>query len=75
MSTLLASAPEQTSNDGLIIIGVAESDAHVVANKLIDYELLLVGYNVINLGLARRSTNSSMHFRANPKANAVIMEA
>lgn len=33
-----------------VIIGVAESDIHVVANNLIEIRLEAQGYNVINLG-------------------------
>lgn len=50
MSALPATAPQQTSKAEVIIIGVTGSDdLHVVANKLIKYELLCV------LRVARRT--------------------
>ncbi|MFB6421492.1 cobalamin-dependent protein [Bradyrhizobium tunisiense] len=73
MSTFPVSAHEQTSNNRLIILGVAESDAHVVANKLIEYELRLVGYNVLNLGACTPIDEFIGAFKANPNANAIII--
>lgn len=34
----------------IVILGVAASDAHVVANQLIAFELRQLGYHVVNLG-------------------------
>lgn len=73
MSALLASIPGQPSNNGIIILGVAESDAHVVANKLIEYEMRLVGYNVINLGACTPIDEFVDAFRANPGADAIVI--
>lgn len=73
MSTLLAAAPERTLNDRLIILGVAESDAHVVANKLIEYELRLAGYNVINVGACTPIDEFVDAFLANPDADAIVI--
>lgn len=73
MSALLSSAHEKTSNNGLVILGVAESDAHVVANKLIEYELRLVGYQVINLGACTPVDEFVDAFRANPDAHAIVI--
>jgi len=42
------SFPEETR--GTIVLGVASSDAHAVANQLIDYSLRGEGYEVVNLG-------------------------
>lgn len=73
MSGLLASADEQTSNNGLVMFGVAESDAHVVANKLIEYELRLVGYSVVRLGACTPIDEFADGFRANPHADLVVI--
>lgn len=73
MSALLPSAQEKTSDNGLVILGVAESDAHVVANKLIEYELRLVGYQVINLGACTPIDEFVDAFRANPDADAIVI--
>ncbi len=34
----------------VVILGVAASDAHVVANRLIEFQLRNLGYHVVNLG-------------------------
>lgn len=73
MSALLAASPEQQSNNSLIILGVAESDAHVVANKLIEYELRLSGYKVINVGACTPIDEFVDAFRANPEADAIVI--
>ncbi|MER9071155.1 cobalamin-dependent protein [Mesorhizobium sp. M0902] len=66
-------AAEQSSGGRVIILGVAESDAHVVANKLIEYELSISGFNVINLGACTPVEEFVDAFQAHPYADAIVI--
>jgi methylaspartate mutase sigma subunit len=63
----------QSSRSRLIILGVAESDAHVVANKLIEYELTLNGFKVLNLGACTSVAEFVDMFQTHPYADAVVI--
>ncbi|MER8801157.1 cobalamin-dependent protein [Mesorhizobium sp. M0998] len=66
-------AVEQSSGGRFIILGVAESDAHVVANKLIEYELSLAGFSVINLGACTPVNEFVAAFQSHPYADAIVI--
>lgn len=72
MSAVLASAPESSLRLGLVLFGVAESGAHVGANRLIHYELRLVGCDVINLGACTSIADFVDAFRSNPETDAIV---
>ncbi|MES0007848.1 cobalamin-dependent protein [Mesorhizobium sp. M0062] len=67
------SATEPSSENRVIILGVAESDAHVVANKLIEFELSLAGFTVINLGACTPIAEFVGAFQAHPYADAIVI--
>lgn len=73
MSAKPAPTTEQSSEKRVIILGVAESDAHVVANKLIEYELRLSGFHVINLGACTPVDEFVDAFRSHPYADAIVI--
>ncbi|WEX79732.1 cobalamin-dependent protein (plasmid) [Sinorhizobium numidicum] len=73
MSAKPRPATEQFSGDRVIILGVAESDCHVVANKLIEYELRLSGFNVINLGACTPVDEFVAAFQSHPYADALVI--
>jgi methylaspartate mutase sigma subunit len=56
-----------------VIIGVAESDAHAVANQLIALQLRRSGFLVINLGVCTPLTEFTAALGANPGAEAIII--
>lgn len=56
-----------------VILGVARSDAHAVANRLIAMRLRGVGFNVINLGVCTSLGEFSEALDAHPDAEAVII--
>ncbi len=66
------SAP-QTSAVRPVILGVAASDAHAVANQLIAMMLRRRGFTVINLGVCTPLSEFAAAYRANPTAVAVIV--
>ncbi|MDW9452113.1 methylaspartate mutase [Sinorhizobium meliloti] len=56
-----------------MILGVAASDCHVVANKLIEYELRASGFNVINLGACTSVDEFVNAFQSHPDADAMVI--
>ncbi|MQX94648.1 methylaspartate mutase [Sinorhizobium meliloti] len=56
-----------------MILGVAASDCHVVANKLIEYELRASGFNVINLGACTSVDDFVNAFQSHPDADAMVI--
>lgn len=58
---------------GKVILGVAASDAHVVANHLIAYQLRAQGYEVINLGACTPVEEFASAGRAHPDAIAMLI--
>ncbi|WP_232376406.1 cobalamin-dependent protein [Amycolatopsis aidingensis] len=57
----------------LVILGVAESDAHAVANRLIEMYLRAQGYLVVNLGVCTPLTDFADALAAHPEAVAVLI--
>ncbi|GAB2330311.1 cobalamin-dependent protein [Streptomyces griseoincarnatus] len=56
-----------------VILGVARSDAHAVANRLIAMRLRGVGFTVVNLGVCTGLDEFSEALDAHPDAEAVIV--
>lgn len=56
-----------------VILGVAESDAHAVANQLIARQLRQDGYAVVNLGVCTPLADFAAALRDSPHAVAVII--
>lgn len=56
-----------------VILGVAASDAHAVANQLIAMMLRRRGFVVINLGVCTPLAEFAAAWQANPAAEAVIV--
>ncbi len=57
----------------VLILGVAASDAHAVANQLIAMMLRQKGFLVINLGVCTPLEEFAEAYRANPQAEAVLI--
>ncbi|HET9167942.1 MAG TPA: cobalamin-dependent protein [Actinospica sp.] len=58
---------------GLVILGVARSDAHAVANRLIELQLRHSGYEVVNLGVCTPLEDFAEAHAAHPEALAVLI--
>src|ERR1700754_4030317 len=56
-----------------VVLGVAESDAHAVANKLIDLRLRELGFSVINLGVCTPLADFADAVTEHPQAIAVLI--
>jgi methylaspartate mutase sigma subunit len=56
-----------------LLLGVAESDAHAVANHLIARQLRRHGFTVVNLGVCTPLTEFADAFDAHPHAAAVLI--
>ncbi|MFJ2773187.1 cobalamin-dependent protein [Streptomyces sp. NPDC087300] len=56
-----------------VILGVAESDAHAVANRLIEMQLRRHGIDVVNLGVCTPLREFADAYAAHPDAEAVII--
>ena len=61
------------SQKNKVVLGVAESDAHVVANHLIAYLLRENGFEVINLGACTPVPDFLLALEENPDAVALII--
>lgn len=61
------------SQRGLIILGVTESDAHVVANQLIAHYLRDNGYEVLNLGACTSVEEFADACTQHPRVLAVVI--
>ena len=57
----------------LVILGVAASDAHAVANRLIRMHLEQAGFVVVNLGTCTPLTEFAAALRRHPEALAVLV--
>lgn len=57
----------------LVILGVAESDAHAVANQLIAHQLHASGFTVINLGVCTPLADFAAACSRHPEAEAVLI--
>ncbi len=58
---------------GTVILGVAASDAHAVANQLIAHDLREHGYTVINLGTCTPVSEFANAALDNPEALAILI--
>ena len=56
-----------------VILGVAASDSHVVANQLIAHALRAAGLHVVNLGACTSVTEFAAAHAEHPHAKAVII--
>lgn len=57
----------------VVILGVAASDAHVVANRLIAFQLRGLGYDVVNLGACTPVAEFVECLAAHPGAVALLI--
>ena len=62
-----------TTAPRVVILGVAASDAHAVANQLIAMMLRQQGFVVINLGVCTPLEEFAEAYRAHPQAEAVLI--
>lgn len=62
-----------TAQQRTVILGVARSDAHSVANQLIALRLRLAGFTVINLGACTPLEEFSDALVGHPDAEAVVI--
>ncbi|MFE5582458.1 cobalamin-dependent protein [Kitasatospora sp. NPDC056531] len=56
-----------------VILGVAASDSHAVANHLIAHALRFSGFHVVNLGTCTPVSEFVTAYREHPEAEAVII--
>jgi len=56
-----------------VILGVAASDAHAVANHLIAHGLRRLGYTVVNLGTCTPVSEFTDAYRQHPDAEAILI--
>lgn len=64
---------EALERRGTVILGVAESDAHVVANHMIEHLLRKAGYDVVNLGACTPVDEFMQAARRHPEAEAILI--
>ncbi|MCW5249536.1 MULTISPECIES: cobalamin-dependent protein [unclassified Streptomyces] len=57
----------------LVVLGVAESDAHAVANQLIAMQLRDHGFTVVNLGVCTPLSEFADALDRHPRAEAVLI--
>lgn len=62
-----------SNTKGTVVLGVAASDAHAVANHLIAYSLRAEGFDVVNLGTCTPVAEFAEAVRDNPEALAVVI--
>lgn len=60
-------------DDHVVVLGVAESDAHAVANKLIELHLRELGMTVVNLGVCTPLADFADAVDAHPGAVAAVV--
>ncbi len=65
--------PAEPSVRRKVILGVAASDSHAVANHLIAISLRELGFNVINLGTCTPIEEFVEAYQVHPEAEAVII--
>ncbi|MGA5203656.1 MULTISPECIES: cobalamin-dependent protein [Streptomyces] len=66
-------APRAPGGRRLVILGVAASDSHVVANQLIAHFLDELGFHVVNLGACTSVDEFADACAAHPEAEAVLI--
>ncbi|WP_327324789.1 cobalamin-dependent protein [Streptomyces sp. NBC_01210] len=64
---------DQNQERRSVILGVAASDAHAVANHLIAHSLRSIGFQVINLGTCTPVSEFAAACAEHPEAEAVII--
>ncbi|MEU8827781.1 cobalamin-dependent protein [Streptomyces sp. NPDC048636] len=67
------SSAHGTTGRRLVILGVAASDCHVVANQLIAHALRGHGFEVVNLGACTPVEEFARAYRARPEAEAILI--
>ncbi|GAA0670652.1 cobalamin-dependent protein [Streptomyces thermocarboxydovorans] len=65
--------PDQHSAPRTIVLGVAASDSHAVANHLIAHSLRALGYHVVNLGTCTTVEEFAEACERYPSAEAVVI--
>ncbi|MFQ3453909.1 hypothetical protein PMN64_11430 [Bradyrhizobium sp. UFLA01-814] len=73
MSEMPAIVLEKASNNGPVLLGMAECDVHIVANKLSEYELRFVRCKVINRERPQADRGIRLYMSKNPDADASII--
>jgi methylaspartate mutase sigma subunit len=61
------------SGEQLVILGVAKSDSHAVANHLIAMQLRAHGFRVVNLGVCTPLHEFANAFDRHPDAEAILI--
>jgi methylaspartate mutase sigma subunit len=69
----VAADPRKAGSGATVILGVAASDSHAVANHLIAYGLRAEGYRVVNLGTCTPVSEFAQACQENPRALAVVV--
>lgn len=73
MSALASTGGGTGARHGTVILGVAGSDTHVVANHLIAHMLREKGYEVVNLGACTPLQEFMEAYERNPDAVAIVI--
>lgn len=60
-------------NTKKVILGVTESDCHIVSNRIIEFLLKSKGYDVINLGACTSVHEFSEAYQSNPDTMAIVI--
>lgn len=69
----MRTTPHQEPTPRTVILGVAASDSHAVANHLIAYSLRGLGFNVVNLGTCTPVEEFAAACEEHPDAEAVVI--
>ncbi|MEV4000459.1 cobalamin-dependent protein [Streptomyces halstedii] len=73
MRNVPAQADTRPPAHDVLVLGVTASDAHAVANQLIEHHLRAEGYTVINLGACTPVSEFARTVRENPGVLAVLI--
>ncbi|QMU71246.1 cobalamin-dependent protein [Streptacidiphilus sp. P02-A3a] len=73
MRSIPSPRPAQPTVRRKVILGVAASDSHAVANHLIAISLRELGFNVINLGTCTPIEEFIEAYQVHPEAEAIII--
>ncbi len=73
MPTKVRPATELFAEGRVIILGVAASDCHVVANQQNEYELSASGFNLINLGACTPVDEFMNAFQSHPDSDEIVI--
>ncbi|MFD3540134.1 cobalamin-dependent protein [Streptomyces sp. NPDC058662] len=69
----MRTTPDQHTLSRTVILGVAASDSHAVANHLISYSLRGLGFDVVNLGTCTSVEEFAQACEEHPHAEAVVI--